>query len=233
MATTTKKWTVNAIKDAMRAAGSHWFDPDTMRCFGTVVLPTVYQGPGGVYFVTKDDQYRRELPKRYTVRKYNPVDNDIDTVGELNAHATADDAKQEARRMAGRGLVKTTETFREVSNLDQFAHDLQKHSNPERGTETKTVEAAKELIHLAAMHHKYMEGQCNGEWPYANRTDDDRDEHPPVVRQCRGRVIILAGLFAAGVIFSGDPRGCTVKLTFKDGATNDFGKEGWCVPTEL
>ena len=34
----------------------------------------------------------------------------------------------------------------------------------------------------------------------------------------------------AAAVFGGDPRGCTVKLTFADGATNDFGGEGWCVP---
>ena len=33
-----------------------------------------------------------------------------------------------------------------------------------------------------------------------------------------------------GVRFGGDPRGCTVKLLFYDGATDDWGKEGWCVP---
>ena len=37
-------------------------------------------------------------------------------------------------------------------------------------------------------------------------------------------------LGAVGVKLGGDPRGCTVKLQWADGATNDFGKEGWCVP---
>ena len=34
-----------------------------------------------------------------------------------------------------------------------------------------------------------------------------------------------------GVVFSGDPRGCTVKVTVPSGRTNDWGKEGICVPT--
>ena len=36
--------------------------------------------------------------------------------------------------------------------------------------------------------------------------------------------------YITGVIFQGDPRGCTVKLTFQSGKTNDFGNEGICVP---
>ena len=31
-------------------------------------------------------------------------------------------------------------------------------------------------------------------------------------------------------VFSGDPRGCTVKLKVPSGKTNDWGQEGICVP---
>lgn len=37
-------------------------------------------------------------------------------------------------------------------------------------------------------------------------------------------------LGAVGVIFSGDPRGCVVKLKLPSGKTNDFLQEGICVP---
>jgi len=230
-----KTWTVNAIKEASRAAGSHWFDPDTMRSFGTKILPTVYQGEGGIFFVTEDDQYRRELPKMYTIRKWNPEDNSIHTEGEV-ASMTRKAAMKLARALAtGNGLhaVETTsETFKEVSTLDQFSHDLQKHTR--RGTETTTVEATQSLTKHAASHHKYMEGQCNGEWPYGKTWEGAEDgEHPPIVQKCRASISEIAkDLGAAGVIFSGDPRGCTVKLTFTDGYTNDFGGEGYCIPIE-
>ena len=43
---------------------------------------------------------------------------------------------------------------------------------------------------------------------------------------------IVAGLGQGfGVIFSGDPRGITVKITVPSGKTDDYGKEGICVPT--
>jgi len=43
---------------------------------------------------------------------------------------------------------------------------------------------------------------------------------------------IVAGLGQGfGVIFSGDPRGITVKITVPSGKTDDYGREGICVPT--
>lgn len=34
-----------------------------------------------------------------------------------------------------------------------------------------------------------------------------------------------------GLRHSGDPRGAVLKLTLPDGATNDWGRTGWCVPS--
>lgn len=222
--TTQKKWTVNDIKDAARANGSHWFDPDTMRSFGTRVLPTVYQGPGGIYFVTHDDQYRRELPKRYTVRTFDPDTARIGNHGELNEHSTAEEAKAAAKE-AAKGGLENTEVFQPVSVIDQFCHDLQKHTNPSRGTETRTVKAAELLSGMSKKHHRYMEMLCSGEM----ETDADGDN--PTVDRLRARITEIAdGIGCKGVIFSGDPRGCTVKLVFHDGYTDDFAKEGYCVP---
>jgi hypothetical protein len=240
-------WTTNKIKDAVRATGSHWFDPDTMRCFGTKVLPTVYQGPGGIYFVTSDDDFERNT--KYTVRRFEPQDSSICTVGDF-ASMGLDEARKIAKRAAVgripgfsgllvppeeggipyemRGLKETTEEFKEISVLDQFAHDLQKHTNPARGTETKTVELANVLMKAATLHHEYMELLCSDE-AFCRHVNAD-GEHPAVnlLRQ-----LIEAHAAAAeckGVIFEGDPRGCTVKLVFKDGFTNDTSREGYCVP---
>lgn len=240
--TAEKKWTVNAIKEAARLAGSHWFDPDTMRCFGTRVLPTVYQGPGGVYFVTEDDQYRRELPKRFTVRSFDPAESDVGTHGELSAFATADAAIEAAKEAAAKrpgllaaeaaggvpcellGVTETAEAFKPVSVLEQFLADLDKHSSDP--SQVKTVDAKRLMTH-AKGHHRLMEMLCNGE------IETDEEGENARVKACRAKCRQAAKrLGATGVIFSGDPRGCTVKLTFADGFTNDFGKEGFCVPTE-
>lgn len=232
----TTKWTVNAIQAAMRSRGSHWWDPDTMRMFGTKPVGPVYQGPGGVFFVTRDGasfNWRETGNTGYTVRRFNADEADIDTIGEIAGHKHSHDAKAEAARLAfGDSTDPITiadEAFKPVSVVDQFAHDLQKHTNPNRGTETTTVKAAKELMRLARRHHRMAEQQCNGEGPFAD-WDGESDSPFEPLRERIGAIAKKAG--CAGVIFSGDPRGCTVKLTFTDGYTNDFGHEGYCVPTE-
>lgn len=227
-------WTINSIQAAMRQRGSHWWDPDTMRFFRCKVMPTVYQGDGGVYFVSSE-AYREES-RAYSVRKFDPVEADIDTVGEMGQYKTKVVALNRAKKLAqGEGLVAnfTAETHRPVTVLEQFIADLAKHQKSLCDSLPARMSQAAQLVAKAALHEKYMVAQCNGEWPY-DRDHDYDDGHPKVVEDCRLIIKKLADkLGASGVIFSGDPRGCTCKLTFADGFTNDFGKEGYCVPTSL
>jgi len=83
------------------------------------------------------------------------------------------------------------------------------------------------LIRLATGHHKAMEDYCNGIDIY-----DDDGEPLPKLASLRERITDTADIMGCGVVFSGDPRGCTVKLTMPNGETNDWGKEGWCVPLD-
>lgn len=41
----------------MKAAGSCWWDPSNMEAFGTEAVGETIAGPGGVYFVTRDNQF--------------------------------------------------------------------------------------------------------------------------------------------------------------------------------
>lgn len=217
--TDTKLWTINEIKDHMRAAGSHWFDPDTMRFFKGRVLDEVYQGPGGIYFVSSERH--NDDPRKYTVREFVADTSDIKTAGEFNVMTKAK-AIAQAKRLAQVDGASASEPFKPVSVVEQFVHDLRAH-----GT-TATVADAKRLMAKAKLHHRYCELLCSDEHFCADCNEDG--EHPAMVRleKIIGQIIKRIG--CAGVIFSGDPRGCTVKLTFADGHTNDFGKEGYCVP---
>lgn len=223
MAETT--WTVNSIKNAARAAGSHWFDPNTMRFFGTQVLPTVYQGPGGVYFVTKDDQFNRDLPKRYTVRRFNPETKDISTAGEVASLSKVAALKQ-AATLAGLTEADVTgtagEPFQPVTVLQQFAEDCLQHGK------VYDTETCRQLIQEAALHHKLMEDRCSIVTDYFDADGEPNGD----LKRCRRAIVAMAKDLNAEVRFSGDPRGCTVKLLFPDGFTNDFAKEGYCVPTD-
>ena len=80
---TDTRWTITAIKQANRDAGNHWFEPATLRFFRSRVLPTVYQGPGGIYFVSSE-QFNDASPRRYTVRTFDPTTGEVDTFGEFN-----------------------------------------------------------------------------------------------------------------------------------------------------
>lgn len=218
-------WTVNTIKDAVRATGSHWFDPDTMRFFGTRVLPTVWQGPGGVFFVTSDKRF--DGKRGHTVRQFKPEDSSVHSSTEIGMMSEKN-ARTRASQLAwGTGEEKTqltSEPFRAVSVLEQLCADLKTHGS---ASEVSAADA-RILIRAAARHHALMEDMCNG----TLQTDDSGESSE--VNRLRARISRLASdVGASGAMYSGDPRGCTVKLTFPDGFTNDWGKTGYCVPTSL
>lgn len=213
---TKTKWTINAIKNAMRAAGSHWWDPDTMRFFGTrVVGSRVYNGENGVYFITSewDGFSGRENNRRaYTIRKYLPDTCDVKTIGDIGQYRDADDAKNEVLRIAGKG-DSNIEQFEPVSELEQFIYDCRKH-----GHSATTPDNAAALIALGARWKQDRIDSCN---------IADHKEAKGLRSKIRKAA---AAVGAVSVILDGDPRGCTVKLVWANGETNDFGKDGWCVP---
>lgn len=83
--------TIDDIRTANRVRGFHFFSPDSMRFFRTRVGERVYQGPGGVYFVTSEQFVSPGYidPRKYTVRRFNPDTGNVGTVGEFNALSRA------------------------------------------------------------------------------------------------------------------------------------------------
>lgn len=244
---TRTEYTVNTIKAANKAAGYRWFDPDSMRFFGTTVLPTVYQGAGGVYFVTSDKDYNGS--KKHSVRKFVPETGEVETVGEVASYtyngaintaitlAAGDDATSGVRQAGGlavkrgRGrprkeppkVTTTYEPYKPITNLEQFVADLDKHSSdPSLVNQTD----AGKLMTKAQRHHYLMERMCSD----PAFVTDDEGTNPEVIKVRNEIVKLVHRLGVMNIVFSGDPRGCTVKLIFKDGYTNDWGREGYCVP---
>ncbi len=82
-----KKYTINTIQDEMTAAGSHWWDAGAMRYFQSRVSEKVYQGPGGIYFVTSEKGATGR--RGYSVRQYHPRATDVDTIGDFNSRTRA------------------------------------------------------------------------------------------------------------------------------------------------
>ena len=98
------RWTMAQIRACNRERGQHWFERGTMRFFNSRVGRSVYQGPGGVYFVSSEKfepSSGPAFPRKYSVRKFNPKDCSVDTVGDFQRfgfeHAAADEAKRLAR----------------------------------------------------------------------------------------------------------------------------------------
>lgn len=221
MTATAKQWTINDIQAAMRARGSHWWDPDTMRYFGCRVSDAVLQGPGGIYFVTSEYTGFDRQGRGYTVRKFDPDTCDIANAESLNSYASRSGALNAARKLAGEGATCTTDAFRAVTTLEQFVHDCRKHGNPKAAATD-----CRELIRLSKQWDASRVSLCNGGWQY-----DENGEEPTRYQRLRRRILARAqAVGATGVVLDGDPRGCCVKLTWRDGETNDFGKDGWNVP---
>src|ERR1700689_5396413 len=98
----TKHWTIADIKQANRAAGWHFFERATMRFFGSKILPYAYCGPNGVYFVTSEQFHPSQgqpMPRKYTVRRFNPETADVDTIGKFN-YQSRQTAREVAKQLA-------------------------------------------------------------------------------------------------------------------------------------
>lgn len=78
--------TIVEIKMLNKAAGKRYFNPSTMRFFDSKVERTVYEGPGGVYFLTSEQYHGSggDAPRRWTVRVFDPPTGEIDTFGPFN-----------------------------------------------------------------------------------------------------------------------------------------------------
>lgn len=81
---------------------------------------------------------------------------------------------------------------------------------------------ADEFMKLGRAYARLQERYCNvGDLPPALGRREKKIE---------SGLAALAATLAATVVFSGDPRGATVKLRLPSGRSNSFGGDGWCVP---
>lgn len=88
------------------------------------------------------------------------------------------------------------------------------------------------LMRYGATLKRLAEEQCNG-YQDARGNWDSKQTELSEKKQTRIETKAQETAEAIGgkAIFQGDPRGCVLKIIFPDGYTNDWGKEGICVPT--
>lgn len=90
----------NSVADIERQHRGYWFSLGAKRFFRSRIGQTVYQGPGGIYFVSSE-QFDASSPRRYTTRRYVPETDEIETIGEFN-ELTRSQAIALAKRKAGK-----------------------------------------------------------------------------------------------------------------------------------
>lgn len=218
---TTTAYTIELIRQEMRADGSHWWDRDTMRFFRCRISSGVFQGEGGIYFVSSEKS-GDTAPRMYTVRKYDPTAKSIDTVGEFNAIRSLSTAKRKAEKLAGAPMQVEPPLVEETA-AEAFARTL----TVDGGCKC-SVSTAAYLIRLAKRHRDMCEDACST--PGCEMYDAEGEPVAKVVKLTDAIVKAAGDIGATRVLFSGDPRGCTVKIVCPNGFTNDWGKEGVCVP---
>jgi len=80
---------IDDIKSANRVRGLHFFDRDSLRFFKSRIGSDVYQGPGGVFFVTSEQGPHDDSPRRYTVREFHPESGRVEKFGPFNEYTRA------------------------------------------------------------------------------------------------------------------------------------------------
>jgi hypothetical protein len=94
------------LAEANRAAGGHWFDPESKRFFRSRIAPGLYRGQRLIWFVSSEKSgWEDSSPRKFTVRVFDPTDAGVDSVGELFAHRDLSSARAAARSLAKRDLA--------------------------------------------------------------------------------------------------------------------------------
>ena len=101
--------TINEIKRANAAAGFYFFEADTLRFFASIIHDAVYEGPGGIYFVTSERFETRDYkgPRKYTVRRYVPETAEVQEASKFQRYEESEDAHDDARALARTGTAPT------------------------------------------------------------------------------------------------------------------------------
>lgn len=103
------------IQRANREAGLYFFEPGTLRFFGSRILAPSYSGKGGTFFVTSEKRPRSTDARRYSVRQFLPESGNVETVGTFQQFKTTRAAHDAARRYAAEGIPEAVKALPAVA----------------------------------------------------------------------------------------------------------------------
>ena len=96
-------YSMSDIQSANARAGSHCFDPEAIRFVRRRIGPTVYKGPGGVFFISSEQFVPSVGPaaeRKYTVRVFVPRTGKVDTADEEFNARSYSSAVSHAKKLA-------------------------------------------------------------------------------------------------------------------------------------
>jgi hypothetical protein len=91
--------TISNIKRANAKAGFFFFSRDTMKFFHSSVNEKLFEGPGGVFFVTSEQQDGGH-PRLYTVRQFEVDTGNVRTAGNFQEFKTLKEAYAVAKGLS-------------------------------------------------------------------------------------------------------------------------------------
>ena len=119
----------------------------------------------------------------------------------------------------------------------EFENLIAQHSGPtwkkgERIQSMSVFQFAQKLMRYGATLGRIAENQCNGYQTWDYKWDEKASKRDELkAERIEKKVTDLCAQFGCVPIFQGDPRGNVLKIQVPDGYTNDWGREGICVPT--
>ena len=127
---------------------------------------------------------------------------------------------------------------------EQFISLIAQHTG--ECSEMTSFSFARRLMYYGATYGRVQEMACNApDFEYdQNRPDAQErnkrreywwnkhiEDNERKEKRIEEKLIALCAKFSCKPVFGGDPRGNTIKIQVPDGYTNDWGREGICVPT--
>lgn len=93
------RYSIQIIKRINRENGRFFFSPAAMHFFNFKIHNEVYQGSGGVYFISSI-KFAEHTPRVYSVKKFNPDNGECRTVKNYCGYTNIEEAINKARKLA-------------------------------------------------------------------------------------------------------------------------------------
>jgi len=90
---------ISEIKRTNREKGFYFFEKGAMDFFNSKIESDPVSGPGGVFFVTSEQQDGRHA-RLFSVRRFDSASGDVKTVGEFQGFFSRREAMDEAKKVA-------------------------------------------------------------------------------------------------------------------------------------